>query len=175
MARRVTRFVRPPKKTVMWIGMSSLAGGTVVAAGTSVLLTTLSAGALLLRPFTVMRSRGVIRWISDQSGAAESSSGAYGRVVVTDSASAAGVAAIPTPTGEPEASWFVYQPLIQEFTFVSGVGIALAEGSSSYWSFDSKSMRKVGIDDDVVGIISNRNGTNGSLVEVVGRQLIQLH
>ncbi len=174
MARRtrgLRTFVRPAAKTKVWI-RSSLAA-TVVVPGNQ-LLTVLSAGALLLRPFTIMRTRLVISFLSDQVAASEFAQAVYGRIVVTDSAAAQGTSAVPSPTDEAEASWLVYQPLFQNFLFGTGVGFTELAGQNSFWTVDSKAMRKVGIDDDLVGML-NVGSSVGNEIAIEGRTLIQLH
>ena len=108
MARRSRSFSRPPPRTKMWIGAG--VGDTVISAATKSLISILSAGALFLRPFTILRTRMLIYWVSDQQTGTEQSFGTYGRIVVTDTAAALGVTAIPDPSvfaGDPEASWLV--------------------------------------------------------------------
>ncbi len=82
----------------MWIGNNPLSAAVGLAAASSVLIGTLNAAALLLRPFTIMRSRGFTFVDSDQNAASEAPFGVFGMIVVTDSATAAGIASIPTPT-----------------------------------------------------------------------------
>ena len=173
MARRTrSRFVRPPKKTVMWIGDATTL--VAVPGNSVVLLSTLNAAALALRPFTVMRTRGFVHWESDQVAASEQTEGIYGEIVVTDSATTAGIASIPDPLSDPTASWFVFEPVFQRFLFTDATGSHQYGGAGSVWRFDSKAMRKVGFDDDVAGVFVNgtASGANGL---VNARTLIQLH
>ncbi len=174
MARRSrTRFVRPPKKTVMWIGDFPRTAPLTVPAGTASLDSVLSTGALLLRPFTVMRSRGILVVKSDQAAVSEEWNGAYGELVVTDSAAAAGAASIPSPITEPSASWLMYIPFGGSFGFLDSTGFQ--GGASSVFAYDSKAMRIVGPDDDLVGVVENGSGTTGITIQLIGRQLVQLH
>ena len=157
----------------MWIGVG--VGETSIAASTVNLVTTLSAGALLLRPFTVLRTRMVIQYRSDQTAALESPIGSWGNIVVTEAAAAVGITAIPDPsgiTGDPEADWFVWQALIVSFT--SGNVTAFDANAGHQYSIDSKAMRKVGPDDNLVGVFSQENAV-GSIIVTNGRRLIQLH
>ncbi len=171
--RRSNRvFTRPPAKTKVWIGASI--ANTVVAASTFVKLTTLTAAALALRPFTILRTRQVIWYASDQAAASEFGQGIYARIIVTESAATAGVGSIPSPIDEPEAAFYVYEGLMQNFLFGDGTGFTEVVGRGSHTIVDSKSMRKVGIDDDVVGVFHNRSAT-GAEIAIEGRQLIQLH
>ncbi len=73
-------------------------------------LTTFAAGAtpgfinitgaflLSIRPWTVVRVRGVMHLMSDQEAASEQQALAYGVCVVSDQAAAIGITAIPTPS-----------------------------------------------------------------------------
>ena len=71
MARRVSRarFIRPAPRTKMWIGDN--VGTTVLTAATNTLVAGLNAAALLLRPFTILRTRIVIQYRSDQQAVTE--------------------------------------------------------------------------------------------------------
>ena len=175
MARRTARarFVRPAPKTKMWIGAG--VGSTTIVASSVQLISLLSAGALALRPFTVLRTRMLITYRSDQLAADEVTFGSYGRIVVSDQASAAGAASIPDPgtiAGDPDADWFVHQPVFQAFDAASATG--LTWGLSQQYVIDSKAMRKVGPNEDEVAMFSEEGGFGGVLV-TQGRSLIQLH
>ena len=157
----------------MWIGAG--VGDTVISAATKSLISTLSAGALLLRPFTILRTRMLIYWVSDQQTGTEQSFGTYARLVVTDTAAALGVTAIPDLSvlaGDPEASWHVVQTVAQRFVF--GTAVAFQAQAGWQYTVDSKAMRKVGPDDNVVAMFSE-DGTSGGRLITQGRQLIQLH
>ena len=174
MARRTARarFVRPPARTTMWIG--SGVGITTVPESTKVLVSTLSSGSLLLRPFTILRTRMLIQWSSDQVAATETPEGDYAKMVVTDTAAAIGVTAVPDPSsvdGDPEADWFLFQSLISRVAFSSAVGV-----TRMGWQYtvDSKAMRKVGPDDDIVAVVSETGAVAARLI-TRGRMLIQLH
>ncbi len=171
--RRSSRFVRPAPRTKMWIGAG--VGFTAIVASSVQLIGSLSAGALLLRPFTIIRTRLLLGYESDQQAASEDSRGSYGIIVVTDSASAIGATAVPDPsvvTGNPEADWHVSQPVMQARKFSSAVGIW--DSLIHQYVIDSKAMRKVGPDDDIVSMFSE-DGGNGSNLFTQGRVLIQLH
>ncbi len=175
MARRSRSprgFIRPPKKTVMWIG-SSIAG-TTIPASSAVLFGVLNAAALALRPFTIMRARGFISWISDQATVTENGRAIFGQLVVTDSASAAGIASIPSPGAEASASWQVYQGLWQRHAVISEIGVQHDVGQGEVFQYDSKAMRKVGIDDDIAQVVENLDAVGG-IASSVGRLLVQLH
>jgi len=147
-------------------------GTFTLIASSKNLLSGLSAGALLLRPFTVLRTHMDFLFSSDQLGSGEAPRGQYGQIVVTDSASAIGVTAVPSPSANPEADWFVHQAMSVRFDFVSGVGFDGNAGRG--YSVDSKAMRKVGPDDDIVAMFTMDSAFGGILTNN-GRRLIQLH
>jgi len=174
MARRFTRgrFTRPAPKTKMWIGAG--VGRTTIIASAKAVVGTLNAAALLLRPFTILRTRMVIGFTTDQEAADEGPFGAYAHLIVTDTAAALGVTAIPDPSDQvnPEADWHVYQPVMTQFVTTAGGGISLTAPNN--WTVDSKAMRKVGPDDDIA-IMFSEDGGVGAFLWTYGRILIQLH
>ncbi len=158
----------------MWIGWG--VGNNTVVASTVKLISTYGAAVLALRPFTIMRTRGIIAIRSDQEVADEYPFGSYGSLVVTETAAALGITALPDPdsfigAGDPEQDWYIHQVCQCSFRFGSGVGFQ--EDSVSEYLIDSRAMRKVGPDDDVVDLFSPT--TLGCQVFSGGRQLIQLH
>ncbi len=175
MARRVRRtgFVRPAARTSLWLGVG-IAQTAIGAGSTATLFGTLNAAALLLRPFTIIRTRLLLSIESDQQAATEFVQGAFAMQVVTETAAAAGIASLPTPLTEVDADYFVYQPFINSFILSSAVGIDGHQGSGSFWTVDSKAMRKVGPDDDVA-MTTEGVGTNGFNIATEGRMLIKLH
>ncbi len=178
MARRTRgRFVRPQPRTKMWIGQG--VGISTLTASSKNLVSTLSAGALLLRPFTILRTHMEIVLVSDQEVAVEFPACSYGEIVVTDTAAAIGVTAVPNPSGvsgDPEADWYVWQAMFTKFLIdINGTdGIGLDADAGHHYVIDSKAMRKVGPDDDVVAMATMETAF-GAVIHTNGRQLIQLH
>ena len=151
------------------MGVTTLVGASVQIVGS------LSAAALALRPFTILRTRMVLLFSSDQAGVSERPNGGYGHIIVTDAASAIGATAVPDPsstTGNPEADWYVHTQLVVDFQFLSAVGFDGAAGMR--YDIDSKAMRKVGPDDDQM-LVSSMDAGTGAILYTGGRQLIQLH
>ncbi len=169
MARRHTRFIRPAPRTKMWIGAG--VSETVITASTKHFISSLSAAALLLRPFTILRTHMDILYVTDTTSASETLSGIYGRIVVTDTASGIGVTAVPSPLDSPEADWFVDQAMTGRQQFADATGFGMA---GHHYTIDSKAMRKVGPDDDIVAMFDQFTAT-GALLVTLGRTLIQLH
>jgi len=165
-------FTRPAPRTSIWLGMG-LAATNVTAATTATLLATYASFVLLLRPFTIVRTRMIVSIVSDQSTSTEFIQGALGMQVVTEAAAAAGAASVPTPETEPGADYFVYQPWFNSFVLKTAVGFT-EHGQSGTWHVDSKAMRKVDIDDDLAVTIEGLS-SNGYNISIEGRQLIKLH
>ena len=171
MARGARRFIRPPARSMVWLN-AGIALSTVTA-GTATLLSVMNAAALALRPFTVVRNRIMIWVQSDQTGTTEFVQGAFGQIVVKETASSIGATAVPSPLAETDAEWIVFQPFMNLFEFVSGVGVFEHGGQGSSYTIDSKAMRKVGIDEDLVTVCENR--LTGYDIAIEGRTLIKLH
>ncbi len=146
---------------------------TLAGAGTSVLIASLNAAALALRPFTIVRTHLELIIASDQTGAAERQAAAFGLAVVSDQASAVGVSAVPTPSTEADSDlWFAHQWMFNEFLFISGVGVDPNAGRR--YTIDSKAMRKVDQGSDMVFVVENVLA-GGSVVGSAGRILVKLH
>ena len=147
----------------------------MIVANADQLISTFSAGALLLRPFTILRTRQLIGFASDQVATQERPQGDLGEMVVTETAAALGTTAIPDPSasdGDPDADWFVHQPCLENFEFSDATGWQF--GALQQYVVDSKAMRKVGPDDDIVTVFSEVAGF-GAHLWMRGRRLIQLH
>ena len=172
MARRAVRqrFIRPAPRTKMWVGHGL--GSTAVTASSVALLGSLNAAALLLRPFTILRTHLVLHYRSDQQAASELPFGTFGDIVVTDQAVAAGVASIPDPDsigGDPDAGWFIIKPVVNFFQFLTGVGFDAQSGPQ--FELDSKAMRKVGPNDDVASVFAQSAAVGGNIF-INGRMLV---
>ena len=173
MARRAPRrFVRPPPRTKMWIQAG--VGRTTIVGGAKTLISILNATGLALRPFTVLRTRMLLALTTDQEAADEGPFGVYGHIIVSDTAAAVGVTAIPDPSQlvNPDASWYVYEPLQTQFVTTAGGAAFLT--SPNHRMIDSKAMRKVGADDQLCALYTDEAGV-GSFLTDIGRTLIQLH
>ncbi len=174
MAHRIVRTTRggTARRQSDWAFIG--AGHTTMAsAGTAVVVASLNASALALRPFTVVRSHLELIIVSDQTAAAERQIAAAGLCIVSDQASAIGVTAVPTPSTDAGSDlWFAHQWMFNDFEFVSGVGIHPNAGRR--YTIDSKAMRKVNGDEDLLLVMENVL-TGGSVVGSAGRFLIKLH
>ncbi len=168
--RRTQRFVRPSPRTKIWIGQGVAL--TTLGTGASTLIAVFNAAALALRPFTILRTRVSCNFRSDQTATTEDITGAFGMIVVKESAATIGITAVPTPLTEVDADFFVYQGMTAPFTSLTSVGFQ--DGVGVRYDIDSKAMRKVGTNDDVAVVMELRS-TGGAEINIEGRQLIQLH
>jgi len=169
MARRLRTQVRQgPRRQLKWLDLQ--VPNQAVIANQQVLLLSLTAAELEIRPFTIVRTRFYLAWESDQTAAVEFFGGVVALVHTTQKAVAIGITAIDTPIAEPNSSNFlVYEPFFGQ-SVVLGTGAPGPMGRM----IDSKGMRKIGPDDDV-GLVVAALNLNGFNVSVVGRVLIKLH
>ena len=177
MARRPRRFVRPPAKTKIWFNAG--VGSTALAGSSVILITKFNAAALALRPFTILRTHLQINVRSDQVTASENVIASFGETVVTDNASTIGVTAIPDPSGidgDGNADWMTWQAMFGSFFIdINGTdGIAMSGYNGQMYVVDSKAMRKIGPNDDLVQVASLQTSP-GLTFSCNGRRLVQLH
>ena len=161
------------RRLTVWT--SALPNSTTLAStSTAALTASLGAGLLAMRPFTIVRARGIIHVISDQAAQTESYQVGHAHAVVSDQASAVGVTAVPTPYADMGSDlFFVYEQISSTFRFVSGVGFDEPAGVTHI--FDSKAMRKVNEDQDVVSVLETSAISSGCVVIDSWRYLIKLH
>ncbi len=162
-----------PRRQSVWAATTWTS--VTLGSNSAAVLTGLSAAGLALRPFTVVRTRGFIYMVSDQAAATESQAIIYGEIVVKQPALAIGVTAVPTPESESQADWHVFEPLASQFSFLSAVGFQDPAGVGV--AFDSKAMRKVGTDDDLITVVEAAVSPDSEGVEfiVFSRALLKLH
>ncbi len=174
MAHR-KRFVRGGKQVreTSWLSIPE-GRDTMVAANTAILAASLGPVALAMRPFTIVRTLLYFHTRSDQSAATENADVAIGMCVVSDQAAAIGVTAVPTPfTDLGSDLWYMHRILSSHFQFISGTGFGLEDGSQV--QIDSRAMRKVNDDQDVILVLENSALSDGSTTFSAGRFLIKLH
>ncbi len=171
--KRFTRGIqRGARRQSSWFDIPVHQG--TVSGATAVLGVSLTTAEKAKRPFTIVRTHMVIQVVSDQLIATELGIAAYGLCVVTDQAEAIGVTAIPTPVTDAKSdAWFLHQWLVANFNFVSGAGFESNAGQT--WTLDSKAMRKVSEDEDLVGVIESSAISDGVIVTAMGRLLIKEH
>ena len=171
MARRRARsFSRGTPGTKQWFNFN-IGQGTIVASADK-LLSSLNAAALAARPFTILRTHMEILIRSDQAAVDEQIIGAYGVGVVSENASSVGITGVPNPQDDTDYDWFVHQGVAVFFKFFDSSGF---QGDSGHhYTIDSKSMRKVGANDDIV-LVWGSGSAVGAIIVIQGRMLVQLH
>jgi len=120
----------------------------------------------------VVRTRLEIWLRSDQAAASELQAAALGMAVVSDEASTAGVASMPTPVSEADSDlWFLWQYIHGDEDHRNGFS-----KSETRITIDSRAMRKVERGEDVV-VVGEMDSTisNGVVLGVVGRMLVKLN
>jgi len=152
-----------------WVGVVP-SGATAVAAASKVLLGTFVLGGSFAE--TVMRTRGRILVFSDSVSVVENQLGAYGMIVVTDIAAAAGIASIPGPaTDASDDNWFVYVPIsMRGHDVIAGAD----RGSTEAYDYDSKAMRIVEEGSVVALVVENIHASHGFTVHNQVRMLSKL-
>ena len=168
-SRFIRGVARGPRRRSLWLASSTVS--TTLATPSSVIQTSLNAAAKALRPFTIVRSRGLLLVTSDQITTLEFQDIAYGHIVVQDPAVVAGVVSVPTPATDDASDWHVYQKVMNEFLFVTSSGVDGASGRMI--EFDSKAMRKVDLGQDLIAVVENVGA--GAIVNAYARVLIKLH
>jgi len=137
------------------------------------LVSSASAFLLGLRPYTIVRTRGIIAVVTDQITNAENQELLYGHCVVSDQASAIGVTAVPTPDTDTNSDlWYVYEAMVNRNSFISAVG---NEKLIEVHRFDSKAMRKVQEGEDDIMVVESSAASSGMTLTTQFRQLIKLH
>jgi len=168
----VLRGGRQRRETV-W-GFIGPLGVTIASVSTANLAASLSAAALALRPFTIVRVRFSYLYRSDQASADEAYSVAFGMCVVSDQAVAIGVTAVPTPATDAGSDlWFVHDFGFGALEADSTAGRLAEMGHSR--NVDSKAMRKVEEGEDMVAVIETTALSNGMVFNGAGRFLLKLH
>ena len=160
------------RRATEWGVFADTALSTVPAASDVQLASFSQATLAPVTPGTVVRVRGSVIWLSDQGAADESQLGAIAIGVVSERASAAGVASIPVPsaTGWGDDLFFMTMALQNQ-------GANTAPGTAAHQQiiareFDSKAMRKLN-DGDALAITCSNWGATGANVAISFRILFK--
>ncbi len=172
MAGRAGRQVRGPRRLTSWFGIDATVTA-VASGGAEVLIASLSAAALALRPFTIVRTYITYQVISDQVIATESQFGSFAMAVVSEEAAAVGITAMPSPDTDRDSDLFyLYEDFANDFTFLSAAGFNTWNPGGKV---DSKAMRKVNDDQDIVLTVGAVSASDGFGLYTAGRMLVKLH
>ncbi len=161
------------KRSTDWLIAFTSSAYIAVPANSSVLLGSIASAVLLdTTPFTVIRTRGIVSFSSDQIAANEEQLGGVGLAFTTERARAAGIASLPVPvTSINDDSFFWLQFHGGNFRISSAVGVN--PDMATNYEIDSKAMRKVESNDALVLVAENNHATNGFQVAVFIRILIK--
>ena len=173
MARRFhsSRGRAGTRRETAWIAIQALVD---TATNALVLISQLNATALALRPFTIVRIHWSIWMITDNIASSENQLAAVGAAVVSEQASAIGITAVPTPISDAGSDlFFLHQSMVSATDVLTAVGQSSPSGVG--FEVDSKAMRKVNDDQDVVFVYENSGGGGGSTIMTMGRMLLKLH
>ncbi len=148
---------------------------TLGGAPTAVLINVTGAALLAQRPWTIVRTRGILHVRSDQTGADETFIGDLGMAVVSDQAAAIGITAVPTPlTDKGSDLFFVYQQIMDRVGVGTGVAAAgVATTTGKFMEYDSKAMRRCEEGSQIVTVVENE--ISGCVLTHSARALIKLH
>ena len=151
MAHRPQRLGRTgrPRPKLNWNRVTDN-NFTTLALSTKLVTTLLIPG--INERLTVLRMRGVLSIVSDQSAATENQVGAFGAVVITDQASTIGATAIPGPVTDGNAdNW----PLFLAFQQTQIAAV------SNQWMIDTKGKRKIPNGTQLAFVIENASSVFG--------------
>ena len=170
MVRRSFRGRSSPGRLTEWFASAVQTDYLALPANTVVLDQSLTTIEKAKRPFTVTRVVGSLFLQSDQNAAVETPFGAFGMIVVTEAAVAAGIASIPNVYSSAENDgFFVHQFMSAEGSASTNVGRPLER-----FSFDFRSQRKVQDGEDIAVVLQNGNLTDGLDYLVSFRMLVKL-
>ncbi len=169
--RRFTRGVaRGARRETSWLTIDLVVGGVD---GSASLFSSLGTSAIASLPWTIVRTYLNIFVHSDQVVATESWASAVAMAVVSAQAAAIGVTAVPTPITDLESDLF-YIHHMQQGRFFFGTGVGAQDIGQSF-NVDSKAMRKVSDDEDVILVVEGATQGAGVTISVQGRFLIKEH
>jgi len=166
MGRRVFRSGRSTARKTGWIGLTPQTTMTAVTGSSAQLLATFTPNA---PGETIVRTRGLFGWKSDQQSANEDQMGAVGFGLVSAQAASVGITALPHPdTDASWDGWLWHSYFASSVVFTTGAGFLFDVFNRIM--IDSKAMRKVGSDERVVAVVENSNSDGLSVY--IGMRLL---
>jgi len=165
---------RGPRRLTLWSGVA--VGSTTQTGSGGVITNSGNAALLALRPFTIVRTYMEFLIFSDQVVADESQVAAVAGAVVSDQALAIGASAVPTPVTDAGSDLFFYHRfLFNRFTVSATTPTSIQASAGTKYTIDSKAMRKVNDDQDVIFLVELSTAGGGWTVISGGRILLKLH
>lgn len=151
MARQRT-FRRGPRRPTDWSASIALTSYTALAAASAVISEVF---VPIVGGETLIRTRGLFSFATDQEAANETQVGAFGIGIVSEQAATVGATAVPHPfTDAAWGGWLYHTYFASRFRFVSGVGVSFADGVTTQ-VIDSKAMRKIGENERLIVVVEN--------------------
>ncbi len=162
-------FRRSPGRLTEWFGVPFTVVETALPQASFIIFTSLTAAGLAKRPFTIIRTVGLLTIGNDQAAAFEFPSGALGGIVVSEKAVATGATAIPDPVTEVNSDeWFLYVPWAVS-SDANGGGRPTRD-----FAFDSRAQRKVEDGEDIAFVVANAHNADAALFQLNMRVLVKL-
>ncbi len=110
------------RRETAWVG-GVFSSTALATASSAALINSFGAGVLALRPFTIVRTRGLLWFRSDQVAVGETQRAAYGEAVVSDQSVAIGITAVPTLVTDSFSDlWFVFETLFNDMAVTTDIG-----------------------------------------------------
>ncbi len=171
VVRRSTGFSRrSPGRLTEWLRSAVATDSVALSANSVILDSSLTTAEKAKRPFTITRLVGSLWVQSDQAVAVEVPFGAWGLIVVMETAVTAGVASLPLPYSQAENDgWFAHQFFAAEGAASTNVGQHLER-----FEFDFRSQRKVEEGMDIAVVVQNGSATDDMRYVSSFRMLIKL-
>jgi len=161
------------RRSTVWLAQKPLID-VAAAADSATFISALDTFGKSLLPFTIVRTHVALRVRSDQLSASESYQMGFGGSVVSDQATTIGITAIPNPISDQNSDlFFIHRLEFGELLLASAVGFE--ENGAKTIQIDSKAMRKVGPEEDVVFCMETGSVSGGIIVTTGIRMLVKLH
>ncbi len=170
------RGSRGVRRETQWRGtVVSAVGPQIVAVSSKLLLGNITAAQFAGEvPLTLVRTRGVFGFHSDQISASEDQVGAFGIAIVEEQARAAGVASLPGPqTNSAWDGWLYWHAIQDRLAVATAVGVA--DHFQTVIEIDSKAMRKINDNEALVLIAENASASHVFSVSINVRTLYKMH
>jgi len=168
-----SQVMRGVRRKTFWIGTADVGSLTNLAADAKAIVNSFTGAQVsAFAPYTIVRTVGNILIQSDQVVGSEVASIAYGQMIVTELARAAGAASVPGPmTDMADDMWYTHLLGFSNFRFLTAAGFESAAGR--IYQFDSRAQRKV--EDGMADISMLETRNVGVQFWTNHRQLIKLH
>ena len=163
-----------PKRQIANDGVTGLNNARMTFGAALSATVLLGAQQLAIPAATLVRTRGslLVRVIA-AGDVDDVLGGAFGLIVASNQAFAAGVASLPSPVTEIENDWVVWVPV----TLNADLGSTnpLEPAAFQRVEFDSRGMRKMKLGESLVGVFEmfQSGGTTGTIIDVVSQFRLQ--